>query len=94
MAIETREVLPLCLLKPEPVVLTETGVLGADFPNALPHAKAVYQKDPDSMSVQDYSTENRPVADPLVRIFFQKSKKMLIFSEVNLINFISRSFCI
>ena len=51
---------------------TETGVLGAGFLNALPHAKVAYQKDPDSMSVQDYLTENRPLADLLVRIFIQK----------------------
>ena len=75
MVIEMLEVLPLCFLKPELVVSTETGVLGADFPNALLHAKAVYQKDPDNMSVQDYLTENRPLADPLVRILIQKSKK-------------------
>ena len=93
MAIETLEVLPLCWLKPELVVSTETGVLGADFPNALPHAKAVYQKDPDSMSVQDYLTENRPLADPLVRIFIQKFKKLLFF-EFYSRYFISRSFCI
>lgn len=81
MGIETLEVLLLCLLKPELVVSTETGVLGVDFPNALPHVKAAYQKDPDSMNVQDYSTENRPLADPLVKIFFKKFNKILIFLQ-------------